>query len=194
MRIKTTIRVLGSTKKHKMSLLRLRRAMNEKSMKVLSFEITDDVLSFEVCGSTENEYTICFSNDQFTCTCPDFVKRRTFCKHVYLVFLKILQIVPNIDTSGNTIDTTHVRQKFEEYRSRPIEMREAQECPICFDDFDRPPFVCTACRNGFHRACIDEIISRGHSGCPMCRSELRTDIGVESNSVNSAVLSILKRR
>lgn len=177
-----------------MSLLRLRRAMNEKSMKVLSFEVTDDNLSFEVCGSTENEYTICFSDDHFTCTCPDFVKRRTFCKHVYLVFLKILQIVPDVDASGNSVDTTLVRQKFEEYRSCPIDMREAQECPICFDGFEGAPFVCTACRNGFHRACIDEMLSRGRSGCPMCRSELRTDIGVESNSVNAAVQCILSRK
>jgi len=183
-----------------MSFLRLKRAVNEKSMKVLSCTCTDDHLDFLVCGSTENEYTISFKENHFTCSCPDFVKRRTFCKHVYLVYLIVIQIVPDIDEAsggGNTVDTSVILSAYAtNYASRSVEMRESNECPICFDEFaeGQTPFVCSLCRNGFHDSCVTEMRNRGHTNCPFCRSELRTDIGVESSAVNSAVKDILGRK
>jgi hypothetical protein len=188
----------SSKSKRRMSFLRLKRAVHEKSMKVLSCTCTDDRLDFLVCGSTENEYTISFKENCFTCSCPDFERRRTFCKHVYLVYLKVLQIVPNIDeaSGGNTVDTSVILSAYANYASRTTEMRESHECPICFDEFSegQTPVICSLCRNGFHDSCVNEMRKRGHTNCPFCRSELRTDIGVESSAVNSAVQDILKRK
>lgn len=173
---------------------RLRRAVHETHMKVLSH--TDD-LTFIVCGTTD-DYTIKFKDDKFSCTCMDHRRRRTFCKHVYLVYMKVLHMVPDVNQTDNRVPTERIREAYASFRTRQSskssspEMREAAECPICFDGLAGcTNYVCSACRNGFHQYCIDHLTSRGHSNCPMCRAAIRTGEFQESDEVARAVRDLI---
>lgn len=175
---------------------RLRRAVEETHMKVLSH--TDD-LTFHVCGTTD-EYTIKFKDDKFSCTCMDHRRRRTFCKHVYLVYMKVLHIVPDVNQTDNRVPTELIREAYASFKTRQSsssspEMREAAECPICFDALaESVNYVCRVCRNGFHQSCIDEVVNRGgRHDCPMCRAEIRTGEFVESDEVARAVNGLIGR-
>lgn len=175
---------------------RLRRAVEETHMKVLSH--TDD-LTFVVCG-TSDDYTIKFKDDKFSCTCMDHRRRRTFCKHIYLVYMKVLHIVPDVNQTDNRVPTELVREAYASFKTRQSsspEMREAAECPICFDALaESTNYVCRVCRNGFHQSCIDEVVNRGHyDNCPMCRADIiRTGDFMESDEVAQAVHQLIGRR
>ncbi len=172
---------------------RLRRAVHETQMKVLSH--TDD-LSFVVCG-TSDDYTIQFKNDKFSCSCMDHRRRRTFCKHVYLVYIKVLQLVPDVNQTDNRVPTELIREAYAAFRTRQTtqqqpEMRESAECPICFDPLAASVnYVCRTCRNGFHQECIDHVANRGHSNCPMCRAAISTGEFQESDEVARAVRGLI---
>jgi hypothetical protein len=172
---------------------RLRRAVEETRMKVLSH--TDD-LTFTVCGSTFNDYTIKFKDDTFSCTCMDHRRRRTFCKHIYLVYMKVLHIVPDVNQTDNRVSTGLIREAYASFRTRQTiigpDMRESDECPICFDPLaESTNYVCRVCRNGFHQLCMDELMSRGHRVCPMCRAEIRTGEFQESDEITRAVKDLI---
>jgi hypothetical protein len=173
---------------------RLRRAVQETHMKVLSH--TDD-LTFVVCGSTLNDYTIKFKDDKFSCDCMDHRRRRTFCKHVYLVYMKVLHIVPDVNQTDNRVPTELIREAYASFKTRQTsspEMREAVECPICFDALaESVNYVCRVCQNGFHQSCIDEVVTRGRHDCPMCRAEIRTGDFIESDEVARAVEKMIGR-
>lgn len=173
---------------------RLRRAVEETQMKVLSY--TDD-LSFVVCGNSD-DYTIQFRGDKFSCTCMDHRRRRTFCKHVYLVYMKVLHIVPDVNQTDNCVLTEIIREAYLSFKTRQLssssspDMRESAECPICFDALaESTNYVCRTCRNGFHQSCIDKVLDRGHHNCPMCRAEIRTGEFQESDEVAQAVKQLI---
>lgn len=174
---------------------RLRRAVEETHMRVLSH--TDD-LTFVVCGTTD-DYTIQFRDDKFSCTCMDHRRRRTFCKHVYLVYMKVLHMVPDVNQTNNRVSTELIREAYSSFRTRQsstssLDMRESAECPICFDPLTTSVnYVCRTCRNGFHQECIDHVKNRGHSNCPMCRAEISTGEFKESDEVARAVRDLIGR-
>jgi len=57
-------------------------------------------LQFLIAGTTSN-YTVQYDLElQWQCTCPDFERRQTFCKHIYFVLARVLQK----DLIGEEID------------------------------------------------------------------------------------------
>ena len=52
---------------------------------------TPPVCSFTVAGSTGNIYTVTLDNVP-TCTCPDFLRKRDLCKHIFFVLLKCIGV------------------------------------------------------------------------------------------------------
>jgi hypothetical protein len=61
----------------------------------------DSGLHFEIQGS--QPYTVVFNTDIWTCTCPDFVSRNKWCKHIYYVLLMVLNMEqPPEDNSDAT--------------------------------------------------------------------------------------------
>jgi E3 ubiquitin-protein ligase ZSWIM2 len=50
---------------------------------------------FNILGATGNEYLVTISN-HFSCTCPDFTRRKNLCKHLFFVFLRVCKTtIPN---------------------------------------------------------------------------------------------------
>ena len=58
-------------------------------------------ICFKVLGSTNNVYKLYFGKENdWTCTCVDFYRRKSYCKHIYFVLERVLGL-----TDPNTNET-----------------------------------------------------------------------------------------
>ncbi len=174
---------------------RLKRAIDEKNMKVIEINnSTNNLLSYKVLGNRGVSYNVKLElNKNISCACIDQKKTKSFCKHIYLIYVKILNILPTTDLSTfidentfNDLLTKH--NAFINKRNnivRPevvLRNSDEDECSICFDVYSNNPnnpdtYCCKTCRNGFHMLCIHEMIKYSASKCPLCR----TDINFNNN-------------
>ncbi|KAK4519506.1 Elongation of fatty acids protein 2 [Mucor velutinosus] len=72
---------------------RILRAMKQR-MFVMSRELSpqdDTIENFEVIGSIGNTYTVTIGN-VISCSCMDHIIRRTHCKHILMVLLKVYRL------------------------------------------------------------------------------------------------------
>ncbi len=214
---------------------RLKKAIDEKSMKVLNYiQNEEHKLHYKILGSTGTVYDVFFmeplqnqnlnqtnvtttNNEEeqegkMTCSCPDHDRHKSFCKHIYLVYIKIFHLIPDIEAVGNKINKMqyqmmkngHERfmmlrqQKSEENKSRtnPLEgyrYNPSDECSICFDEFgELPLFGCKTCKNCFHDSCMTAIF-KYNSKCPMCRSNISKNDKVEEEEDDKEVSELARR-
>ncbi len=172
---------------------RLKKAIDEKSMKVLDFTQMDieNQLMYKILGSTGTFYDVIFSKEKMSCTCPDHDRHKSYCKHIYLVYIKIFHLIPDLEATGNAITEMqyilmkNAHEKFMEGYKKKMEENEKHkdkmkgyrfhkedECSICFDIFgDLPVFGCKTCKNCFHDHCMTTIL-KYNPKCPMCRSSI----------------------
>lgn len=177
---------------------RLKKAIDEKSMKVMNFQQENDEeeLKYQILGSTGSFYDVVFNKETFSCTCPDHARSHSYCKHIYLVYIKIFHLIPDVEAFGNKMNVMQYQmmkmghRRFMEMNQKKIEEMEKRqqsnplegyrfnkedECSICFDVFgDAKIFGCKTCKNCFHDACMTAIF-RINSKCPMCRSDIKRD-------------------
>lgn len=177
---------------------RLKKAIDEKSMKVLNFQQdnVEEGLKYQILGSTGSIYDVVFDKEHFSCTCPDHARSHSYCKHIYLVYIKIFHLIPDVEAFGNKIHAMQYqmmklgherfmemnKEKIEEMQKKqsenPMEgyrFNKEDECSICFDVFGEARiFGCKTCKNCFHNACMTAIF-RINSRCPMCRSSISKD-------------------
>jgi len=71
---------------------RIKRALKEKLF-LVDIKETDNFYEkhFSVMGTTGNIYTVKIKLNSSTCNCPDYIKRKDFCKHIYFVYIKVLK-------------------------------------------------------------------------------------------------------
>ncbi len=182
---------------------RLRKAIGEKNMKVLEFysnhedeSIENQELKYKILGSSGTHYEVRFTPERMSCTCPDHSRRYSCCKHIYLVYIKIFNLIPNLDDGVNRItpekfielQMAHINfMRKQELKRREREERGSEtvmtgyrfhpedECSICFDILGTEDiFGCNCCKNCFHRQCM-MTITRYNSKCPMCRTYITVD-------------------
>jgi len=153
---------------------RLDKAINDKTMSVISYSSNESTLSFEVLGSMKkNTYLVTF-NDEFNCNCPDFQRHKQICKHIYLIYIKVFRIlIP--DTSSNKINSLQkalimeANNAFWNRKKKISRSNSEDECTICFDKLGHSFYVCDTCLNGFHNHCINKLCQ---PVCPICRSDI----------------------
>ncbi len=173
---------------------RLKKAISEKSMKVLNFlQSEEDELKYQILGSTGTIYDVIFNNQKMSCTCPDHERHKSYCKHIYLVYIKVFHLVPDLEATSNTVNDMqflmmkNAHEKFMEQRKSSAKALEEDkqkskyagyryceedECSICFDIFGQQKiFGCKTCKNVFHDHCMTAIF-KYNSKCPMCRSSI----------------------
>ena len=80
---------------------RLKRAIDEKSMKVIDYNyMNDNLLIYKVLGNRGVFYDVKISkNDEISCACIDQKKTKSYCKHIYLIYVKVFNILPTVDLS-----------------------------------------------------------------------------------------------
>ena len=215
---------------------RLKKAIDEKSMKVLNYiQNEEHKLHYKILGSTGTVYDVFFmepmgqnnsntttttTNEEvieqegkMSCSCPDHDRHKSFCKHIYLVYIKIFHLIPDIEAVGNRINKmqyqmmkngherfmTLRQQKTEENKKRtnPLEgyrYNPEDECSICFDVFgELPLFGCKTCKNCFHDSCMTAIF-RYNSKCPMCRSNISKNDMKENEEEEDKEVSDLAKK
>ncbi len=177
---------------------RLKKAVDDKSMKVMNFiQNNDEELSYNILGSQGNFYDVKFTKPSegqpkgyMTCTCPDHAKHHSFCKHIYLVYIKVFKLMPDMEITSNELTemqyillkNNHDRfmesQKKvnrEEDRLSGYRFNKDDECSICFDIFgENNIYGCHSCKNCFHQSCINALLNfSSRSKCPMCRGPIQ---------------------
>ncbi len=148
-----------------MSKLRIKRSLKDKLF-LVDIENTQNLYEkhFSVMGSTGNIYKIKINLENSNCNCPDFLFRQDYCKHIYFVFLKVLNankkdLEYNLDDSFllNLFDNlnyiTHHLYASDELREVYINelkkdsvnednnlgikvQKKDDSCPICMDELE----------------------------------------------------------
>ena len=194
---------------------RLKRAIDEKNMKVIDLSSDNNLLSYKVLGNRGVHYKVKLElNKNISCACIDQKKNKSFCKHIYLIYVKILNILPTPDLSTHIDqdifnDIVNRHNNFINKRNNLINQpniilrnSEDEECSICFEIYSNKPdnpdtYCCKTCRNGFHMICINEMIKYSSSKCPMCRTNIKfnniNDIDIENDETVKQLSEQIKR-
>lgn len=150
-------------------------------------------IKFSILGNTGKVYSVIFnletnkinqSDDAVSCTCPYFSTHNEVCKHIYLVYIKVFRIIPEIISSLPELSLEQRRLLVNLYKNYvsenitpPITSIESRsgpddECPVCFDKLvGTRTYVCHKCRNSIHNDCIREVI-KYNKHCPLCRGDI----------------------
>merc|ERR1719193_193277 len=73
---------------------RIYRAQNQRMFMISCEELDDEKRKYAVLGSTGNIYNVTITLKP-KCTCPDYLTRGDCCKHILLVYLKVLRCGAN---------------------------------------------------------------------------------------------------
>ena len=153
----------------------------------------DEKRVFYILGASGNEYTVTISNI-FTCTCPDYQRRHTMCKHLFFVFLRVCKCptVPTASTLPNNILQT-IFANIPEFLDESLlysEERKASKgnteevvqkiddfCPICLEDLTiENPLLLTFCKyscgKSIHINCFQQCMRKKITNCMFCRKPL----------------------
>ena len=178
-----------------MANIRIERALSER-IYLLHAEQSTDKWKFKVRGQSSNVYEQELSPSTFSCSCPDYGKRHSFCKHLLYLICRIgLQMDIGMKVSTRSTNWNSERYQacsrswYNRLSSRISEsepdithVREHEgDCPICFEELGKNLLAeCkTTCHNWFHQDCIHAWISSGHKTCPTCRSIWETTVDIE---------------
>ena len=152
--------------------------------------------TFLLAGTTGNVYNITISNLP-TCTCPDFRKNQSQCKHIIYVLTNILKVREDL-----AYQLAFLRDELTEmFEQAPLpsdgtksneegngsDKRKALDgdCPICFMSMDPESeedflWCKSSCGQNVHRECFEQwakssVASNGKVRCVYCRAEWEGD-------------------
>ena len=172
---------------------RKREATRPSSMKIINFIKNDDgSFIVSIKGVRGIPYQVFFSEQEITCSCPDYQKHsvKPICKHMF----KCICLSENDDIFNNIMLLSDLMnplylgrilenimriidiKKMERYGNpqNQISIERDECCSICYGDFDADIVKCLKCNHVFHQNCIRlswnsaSYLSRGK--CPMCRT------------------------
>ena len=171
---------------------RLIKALNEK-MYLLSAIQKDDnnEWTFNVRAQSTNIYEQCLNETTYSCSCPDHQTKRTFCKH--LLFL-VVRVAKQFDLGAQLIQRPKSTWKINTFQacakswtsclSHLIKTSVVSEdidnqCAICFDDLGTENLVkCSQmCQKKYHKICIEKWLERSKT-CPMCRANWNCETAI----------------
>ena len=173
---------------------RKRKASTVSPMKIINFIRNDDgsfVVSIK--GIRGIYYQVFFSEQEITCSCPDYQKHtvKPICKHMF----KCICLSENHDIFNNSMLLSDLMNpqylgRILENIMRIIDIKKMERfgnpqnqisierdeycCAICYGEFDNDIAKCSKCKHVFHQNCINlswnsvgAYNARGK--CPMCR-------------------------
>jgi hypothetical protein len=140
--------------------------------------------NFTVLGTTGSVYTVAI-NTKPTCTCFDFKRRKTRCKHIYFILTRVMkvpqenedipeftqeqvtQMFTNMQAIANTVYVSEdLKRKYNVMcelnirEKKTVPMKDEEFCPICLDyikcEEPEPIDYCKyACGNPVHIGCFE---------------------------------------
>jgi len=148
---------------------------------LLNVERKNMIWKFQVLGASTNAYQvdIMIYPLYMTCTCPDFIRNRKPCKHIFNILYK----VPNnktlfhklaydyaISEEDGVILDKSMERRMRHWLSRGSIIGKGDDCSICLDTMHTSINKCDGCGNTFHTECITKWLSE-RSTCPLCRKK-----------------------
>ena len=185
----------------------LERAFTQINMKVISqlptplggFDGKDGYnINFSILGNTGKIYNVIFNLDTtsesldgpvVSCTCPYYKTHDEVCKHIYVVYIKVFRVIPDVISSNPNISISQralLVNLYKNYVAENITPPPASagtasrngvddECPVCFEKLLETNFICHQCRNSIHTVCISEV-KKYSNACPLCRAEIKENL------------------
>lgn len=153
------------------------------------FVESDNVAKFLVRGNSGTDYDVVIDDDNdIECSCPDFQRRKKFCKHCYFLVLKVLQTKQDSENlwalavekiSKNQINSYQPDdyKKEKETSSEKVARKEYKDrdCPICFEALEEGTLLyCDyVCGNPVHQICFWQWkSSKKTATCVYCRGKM----------------------
>lgn len=141
------------------SQIRLERSKSQKFF-LLNYVHNPRRWILNIAG-TSNNYIIQLTRRNISCSCPDFEKRHDYCKHLYFLFNRVLNIEEEefklweIDIKFEQFDLLDQKliEKIEKYQP-PIIAETNPICVICFEQVGKYPCLCEGCGQQFHNYCL----------------------------------------
>ena len=175
--------------------LRYDRAFKQR-IYLITTELNKDYL-FNVMGTTGNIYKVCISDTHYSCDCPDYLNRKSYCKHLFFILGKVLNISPtdifsnnyNLNSITDYINTNNILQnfikddlvtKFNNIKLNSdicVKQKINEICAICFDDLDKTDdlvYCKYVCGNSVHSKCFKQwsLIKKNQCVCVYCRNQI----------------------
>lgn len=172
---------------------RKNKALRVSPMKIINFTKNDDgSFIVSIKGVRGIPYQVFFSEQEITCSCPDYQKHsvKPICKHMFkcICLSENDNIFNNVMLLSELMNSQYLCsilenimriidiKKMERYGNpqNQISIERDEYCSICYGDFDTDIAECSKCKHVFHQTCIRlswssaSHLSRGK--CPMCRA------------------------
>jgi len=162
--------------------LLIKRA-SDAGIKILHSTPMERSVSCEIQGSTGNLYQVEISDQQITCSCPDwtFRGRRQFglCKHIVRVILDLTADTPFLlKLCQQHVDYSEwislAKKQVQPSTETPVLLETTPRlldatCIFCLSDMDgQEVLFCSACARPFHTDCAQDYASISMV-CPCCR-------------------------
>lgn len=154
----------------------------------------NDERQYVVMGTSKKVYNVTI-NTSPSCDCPDHTTRKTRCKHIYFVLLRIMKVnTGNVDQElytsievqnmfNNIPEVTKLlcvddkmKEKYHKLKnneSLEVEKKDTDDlCPMCLDDLNNGSeldYCKYSCGKSIHKDCINMWLSSGKDNCLICR-------------------------
>jgi uncharacterized Zn finger protein len=173
-----------------MENIKIKKALSEK-MCLLSATLSEtNEWTFSVRGQSNNVYKQNFTKTLYSCSCPDHQERKTFCKHLLFLVIRVgkqyelsedLAQRPKTTWKKNGFNTcsmswrlclSHLIGVKTETETETKTNDDDNSCSICYEDLGTDEIVeCSkTCHKQFHKACMDIWLEHGDT-CPNCRTD-----------------------
>lgn len=174
-------------RKYKIDTDRLERGITQ-TMPLIKEEVKESELLYKVRGTQKKIYDIILDNE-WSCTCPDFLNRGELCKHIYFILKRVLhygteELKEGIEDHQVFKQASDVAKKHQrlaaEYRKsgkdKKVQMKPISECDccICCEEFETESEIIyckSVCGKPLHKACY-QIWSEVSETCPNCRTPM----------------------
>ncbi len=109
----------------------------------------------------------------FECSCPDYIHRQVFCKHIYWFCFRVLG-VPDIQ-NVRPQDIQRLLEYFQRVPLTTITQGRNDTCPICLETIhyssERHLCCMSGCGNSVHTLCWKAYFTKSYSNkCVFCRT------------------------
>lgn len=174
---------------------RLHSALVQKLYFIEENTISKNKREYMIMGSTGNVYTVTIAEIS-TCSCPDYLKRKIRCKHIYFVLARVLKVAPNLietkkynasdlttlflklSLEADLVIPTDKKKKYNYLTNHSVKdvvsrKEDNDICPICLDDIVnlKLAYYCkNSCGKNVHIECFDMWTRKKGSKCVFCNA------------------------
>lgn len=152
------------------------------------------IWNFSLKGESKNIYKQKLTSSSFSCSCPDHILKKGFCKHLLFLIARVasLKEIASIvceykhkwDSEFFEMCSQQWIKRLSNLGKKPDTLPDANstntnneaignDCSVCFEEITKNDNLIqcvSTCKNYFHNDCIQMWLNTGHNTCPLCRA------------------------